>query len=76
MLSVFVLLNGSDFDRAISASADALGGLDCEFEDCSKPEPNVIVKEKLPYSKSGYYDIFIDNNKYNIYCEMKLSGGG
>lgn len=49
LLSVFVLVNGSDFDRAISASANAMGSLDCEFEDCTKPEPKVIVKEKVVY---------------------------
>ena len=49
LLSVFVLVNGSDFDRAISASANAMGSLDCEFEECSKPEPKVIVKEKVIY---------------------------
>jgi hypothetical protein len=34
------------------------------------------IKEKLPHSKSGYYDIFIENQKYNVYCEMRLAGGG
>ena len=34
------------------------------------------IKEKSPYAKSGYYDIFVENTKHNVYCEMKLAGGG
>ena len=41
----FILGFGSDYERANSASRDALKGLDCEFEDCSK-KPQVIIKEK------------------------------
>ncbi len=34
------------------------------------------IKDSLPHAKSGYYDIFIDNKKYNVYCEMRLASGG
>ena len=54
LLTMATLATASDYSRANSASADALRGLDCEFEDCSpkfsKPvEPKVIVKEKVVY---------------------------
>ena len=54
LLAITALSQGSDFSRANSAAAEAMKGLDCEFEDCtpkfSKPvAPKVIVKEKIIY---------------------------
>lgn len=52
LLAIFVLANASDYSRANSASAEALRGLDCEFEDCTPvapPPPKIIVKEKVIY---------------------------
>jgi len=54
LLTLVAIASASDYSRANSAAADALRGLDCEFEDCtpkvSKPiEPKVIVKEKIIY---------------------------
>ena len=34
------------------------------------------IKKSLPSSKSTYYDILINDKKYNVYCEMELDGGG
>jgi len=52
LLSICILASASDFSRANSAAADAMRGLDCEFEDCTPPPPpppKVIVKEKVVY---------------------------
>ncbi|MDY0117128.1 MAG: fibrinogen-like YCDxxxxGGGW domain-containing protein [Sulfurimonadaceae bacterium] len=46
-LIAFVLVSGSDYTRANSASKEALQGLDCDFDDCPKPEPKVIIQERI-----------------------------
>jgi len=45
----FMLVNASSISQANAAAKDAVRGLDCEFEDCSKPEPQIIIKEKKVY---------------------------
>ena len=34
------------------------------------------IKEQVKTSKNGYYNIFINEKEYNVYCEMELDGGG
>ncbi|MDD5157714.1 fibrinogen-like YCDxxxxGGGW domain-containing protein [Sulfurimonas sp.] len=34
------------------------------------------IKESFPESKSGYFDIIIDNTDNKVYCEMSIAGGG
>ncbi len=34
------------------------------------------IKEAQPHAKSGNYEIMIDGNKHNVYCEMTIGGGG
>ncbi len=44
-LSVFILVNASDYSRANSAAKDAFKDFDCDFGDC--PKPQVIIQEKV-----------------------------
>ncbi len=48
LLSIFVLSNASDYSRAKANAKDSLKSLDCDFGDCEKEAPKVIVivKEK------------------------------
>ncbi|QSZ41150.1 hypothetical protein GJV85_03160 [Sulfurimonas aquatica] len=55
LLAFFIFSSASDYTRSNSASASALKGLDCEFEDCSEPEPKVIVKEKVILKEKVVY---------------------
>lgn len=41
-----------------------------EFHSCQD------IKNALPYSRSGNYDIVIDNKRVNVFCEMISGGGG
>lgn len=34
------------------------------------------IKQVLPNSRSGYFDIGVDGKKINVYCEMIIAGGG
>ena len=34
------------------------------------------IKTALPYSRSGNYDIMLENKKVNVFCEMLIGGGG
>nr|WP_321266416.1 hypothetical protein [uncultured Sulfurimonas sp.] len=47
IMSVFLLLDASDYSRANSAAKEAFKDFDCDFGDCPKPapEPKVIIKE-------------------------------
>jgi hypothetical protein len=47
IVALLAIANGSDYERSNSAAKEALGGLDCEFEDCKKPEPKVIIQERV-----------------------------
>ena len=49
LVSILVLANASDSERVEKLYDSAMDKLDCEFEDCSKPEPKVIIKEKIVY---------------------------
>lgn len=47
LLSVFVLANASDYARSNAAAKEALKEIDCDFEDCQKAAPVVIIQEKV-----------------------------
>lgn len=49
IVSIFVLANASDSERVEKLYDNAMDKLDCEFEDCSKPEPKVIIKKEIVY---------------------------